>query len=76
MYHEACRAILPPTSLAETFRDWGDITENLAEPPRARSRHRFLTCMRQDCNLTATLRKDIIEMRGWSALIARSLSCF
>jgi hypothetical protein len=34
------------------------------------------SCMRQDCNLTATLRKDIVEMRSWSALIARSLSCF
>lgn len=43
MYHEACRAILPPTSLAETFRDWTDIAEELAEPPRKRGRQLSLS---------------------------------
>jgi hypothetical protein len=41
MYHEACRAIIPPTSLAETFRDWNDISEKLAEPSRRRSRYAY-----------------------------------
>lgn len=39
MYHEICMAILPPHSLAETFRDWGKIVEQLAEPSRKRSRY-------------------------------------
>lgn len=41
MYHELCMAILPPHSLAETFRDWDDIAEKLAEPGRKRSRYAF-----------------------------------
>jgi hypothetical protein len=41
MYHEACRVIIPPMSLAETFRDWNEIAERLAEPSRTRSRHDY-----------------------------------
>ena len=41
MYHEVCMAILPPHSLAETFRDWDEIAEHLAEPNRKRSRYSF-----------------------------------
>ena len=39
MYHEVCMAILPTHSLAETFRDWDEIAEGLAEPNRQRPRH-------------------------------------
>ena len=39
MYHEVCMAILPSHSLAETFWDWDDIAEQLAEPNRQRSRY-------------------------------------
>jgi hypothetical protein len=41
MYHELCMAILPPHSLAEIFKDWDDIAEQLAEPSRKRSRYAF-----------------------------------
>jgi hypothetical protein len=41
MYHEICMAILPPHSLAETFRDWDEISWQLAEPSRKRSRYAF-----------------------------------
>jgi hypothetical protein len=41
MYHEVCMAILPPHSLAETFRDWDEIVEELAEPNRKRRRYAF-----------------------------------
>jgi hypothetical protein len=39
MYHEVCLAILPPHNLAETIRDWGEISERLAEPKRKRLRY-------------------------------------
>jgi hypothetical protein len=32
---------LPFHSLASTFRDWDDIVEHLAEPPRKRPRYSF-----------------------------------
>jgi hypothetical protein len=41
MFHEICMAILPPHSLAETFRDWDEIAVRLAEPSRKRSRYAF-----------------------------------
>jgi hypothetical protein len=41
MYHEICMAILPPHSLAETFRDWAEIADQLAEPNRERSRYAY-----------------------------------
>ncbi len=41
MYHEICMAVLPPPSLAETLRDWDQITERLAEPNRKRPRYAF-----------------------------------
>ena len=41
MYHEVCMATLPPHSLAETFRDWDEIVEQLAESSRNRSRYVF-----------------------------------
>lgn len=41
MYHEICMAILPPHRLSETFRDWDEITEQLAEPNRKRSRYAY-----------------------------------
>jgi len=41
MYHEVCEAILPRHSLAETFRDWDEIAEQLAESSRQRSRYVF-----------------------------------
>jgi hypothetical protein len=41
MYHEACRAILPTASLAETLRDWDEIVEQLAEPARNRARYEY-----------------------------------
>lgn len=43
MYHEVCMAILPPHGLAETFRDWDEISERLAEPNRKRPRYFFLS---------------------------------
>jgi hypothetical protein len=39
MFHEICMAILPPHSLAETFRDWDEIIVRLAEPSRKRPRY-------------------------------------
>ena len=39
MYHEVCMAILPRHSLAETLRDWDEISERLAEPSRKRLRY-------------------------------------
>jgi len=39
MYRELCMAVLPPYSLAETFDDWVQIVERLAEPPRKRPRY-------------------------------------
>jgi hypothetical protein len=39
MYHEVCMAVLPPHNLAETFRDWDEISEQLAEPSRKRPRY-------------------------------------
>ncbi len=41
MYHQVCTAIHPPYGLAETFRDWDEITERLAESSRNRSRYGF-----------------------------------
>ena len=41
MFHEICVAILPRYSLAETFRDWNEITVQLAEPSRKRRRYAF-----------------------------------
>jgi hypothetical protein len=41
MYHEVCMAILPTHSLSETFRDWDEISERLAEPNRRRPRYAF-----------------------------------
>lgn len=41
MYHELCMAILPAHSLAQTFRDWDEIAERLAEPDRKRSRYMY-----------------------------------
>lgn len=41
MYHEVCMAIAPSSNLAETFRDWDEIAEHLAEPSRKRSRYAF-----------------------------------
>jgi hypothetical protein len=42
MYHQVCTAIQPPPhGLAETFRDWDEITEQLAESSRNRSRYVF-----------------------------------
>jgi hypothetical protein len=41
MFHEVCLAILPPHSLAETFRDWDEIAVTLAEPSRKRTRYVF-----------------------------------
>lgn len=41
MFHEIYMAILPPHSLAETFRDWDEISVQLAEPSRKRSRYAF-----------------------------------
>jgi hypothetical protein len=41
MYHQVCTAIQPPHGLAETFRDWDEITEQLAESSRNRSRYSF-----------------------------------
>jgi hypothetical protein len=41
MYHELCTAIQPPHNLSETFRDWQEIAEQLAEPSRKRSRYTF-----------------------------------
>ena len=41
MYHEVCMAILPPHSLAETLRDWDEISERLGEPSRKRLRYAF-----------------------------------
>ena len=41
MYHELCIAILPPHNLAETIRDWADISARLAEPKRKRPRYAF-----------------------------------
>jgi hypothetical protein len=41
MYREVCTAILPPHNLAETFRDWDEIVERLAEPSRKRPRYAF-----------------------------------
>lgn len=41
MFHELRMSILPPHSLAETFRDWDEITEQLAEPSRKRPRYVF-----------------------------------
>jgi hypothetical protein len=34
-------AILPPHRLSETFRDWDEISERLAEPSRRRPRYAF-----------------------------------
>jgi hypothetical protein len=39
MFHEIGMAILPPHSLAETFRDWDEIAGKLAEPRRRRARY-------------------------------------
>jgi hypothetical protein len=41
MFHEISMAILPPHSLAETFRDWAEIAGKLAEPSRKRLRYAF-----------------------------------
>jgi hypothetical protein len=41
MYHEVCRAILPASNLAQTFSDWDEIAEQLAEPSRQRPRYAF-----------------------------------
>jgi len=41
MFHEVSMAILPPHSLAETFGDWDEIAEQLAEPSRKRLRYAF-----------------------------------
>jgi hypothetical protein len=41
MYHEVCMAILPHQDLAETLRDWNEISERLAEPSRKRLRYAF-----------------------------------
>lgn len=41
MFHEIGMAILPPHSLAETFRDWDEILGKLAEPGRRRKRYVF-----------------------------------
>ena len=36
-----CMAILPSTSLAETFAEWPMIAKALAEPPRQRHRYAY-----------------------------------
>lgn len=41
MYHELCAAIQASPKLSETLRDWGEISEQLAEPNRGRSRYGF-----------------------------------
>ena len=41
MYHELCASVVPTQSLAEVFRDWSEISENLAEPSRNRPRFIF-----------------------------------
>ena len=41
MFLEVSMAILPPHSLAETFGDWDEIAEQLAEPSRKRLRYAF-----------------------------------
>ena len=41
MYHEVCKAILPPHRLVETLRDWSEISERLAEPSRRRIRYAY-----------------------------------
>jgi len=41
MFREICTAILPPHRLSETFGDWAEIVERLAEPPRKRPRYDF-----------------------------------
>jgi hypothetical protein len=41
MYHELCRAILPPHCLVETLRDWEEISGCLAEPSRKRTRYAY-----------------------------------
>ena len=41
MFHEVSMAILPPHSLAETFGDWDEIADQLAEPSRKRLRYVF-----------------------------------
>jgi len=41
MYRELCMAVLPPHRLTETFNDWDQIVERLAEPPRKRLRYAY-----------------------------------
>lgn len=41
MFHEIYLAIMPPHSLAATFRDWDEIAVQLAEPNRKRPRYAF-----------------------------------
>jgi hypothetical protein len=41
MYHELCAAIPAPHKLSEILRDWGEISEQLAEPSRRRLRYLF-----------------------------------
>jgi len=43
MFHQVCAVTLPPIRLAETFRDWKEIVNGLAEPPRKRPRYAFLS---------------------------------
>lgn len=41
MFHEIGMAVAPLHSLSETFRDWDEIQEQLAEPARKRRRYAF-----------------------------------
>ena len=41
MFHEIQAVILPSPSLAQTLRDWSEIAEGLAEPPRKRVRYAY-----------------------------------
>jgi len=41
MFHEVGMTILPAHSLSETFSDWDEIQEQLAEPSRQRQRYAF-----------------------------------
>jgi hypothetical protein len=41
MFHQIRMAISPPHGLAETFRDWDEIVERLAEPSRKRLRYGY-----------------------------------
>jgi hypothetical protein len=41
MFHEVGMAIAPVHNLSETFRDWDEVKEQLAEPARKRSRYAF-----------------------------------